>query len=126
MYVGIGAYIDIGGSVGYQYTPVSTADSPKTIQTTDNEYVFICDVSSGSIIIELPLISGINGRIYHFKVVNISGAATPGSLTLNISSGSGDRLEDANGVPILSTDVFSAPDNVVLIADTNNSAWWTL
>ena len=128
---------DIGGSVGFQYTPIDPTVSGDTYTITGNEYTFRIDVSgltqnTDFYNIQLPVISSgaIDRRIYYFKVTDMAESnGNHGSIRL--IPGAAQYIEDFGGgvghrlLNPLYLEV-TAGESITVIANNTDSTWWVI
>jgi len=125
---------DVNGSVGFQYTNVAGVVGGSTVVGAADEYTFRIDLSGFAAgqrhTMELPLISGIDRRIYYFKATAATGASANAELALepnvvdqieNFTPGGGGRLL-AVGLPL----ILSPGSAVTIIANGSDGAWWVI
>lgn len=94
------------------YTPVTSiddTDSPYTVLATDS--VIIADATSGAITVNLPAVSGTDGRTIRVKKIDSSANA------VTLDGNSSETIDDAT------TRVLSSQyDSITIVSD--DSEWW--
>ena len=129
--------LDVGGSVGFQYTTLDPTVSGTTYPITGDEYTFRIDVSSllnpnDFYNIQLPVIStsAVDRRIYYFKVTDI--AESNGQHgKVRLIPGAAQYIEDFNSAvghrllnPLYME--IDAGTSITLIANNTDSTWWVI
>ena len=131
--------LDVGGSVGFQYTNLTATDGT-TYTITGDEYTFRVDVSGFTTTtdiytIQLPTISStaIDRRIYYFKVTDIDEIQGKHG-TVSIQPEASQYIEDfgtlnqneghrlAAGVPL----GLKVGISITIIANNTDKTWWVI
>ena len=115
--------LDVAGSVGYKYTPYTTADSPVTLTSSNNELVFFINPDSGNFNLTLPEISTAPRRMYHVKNTYVGGAS--GHQIRIIADTTVPDLVDS-GIPAISPQPTLLVDpnrSFQIVADDSTNVW---
>ena len=128
--------LDVGGSVGFQYTPLNATDAT-TYTITGDEYTFRIDLSGmtttqDEYTIQLPTMSStaIDRRVYYFKVTDITHVTGNHGKVL-IKPGTGQYIEDfsegqGHRHPVNDPLILQSGDAITIIANDTDKTWWVI
>ena len=121
--------LDVGGSVGYKYTPINATNEPYTIGANDNELSFIVDTStfgtgiaSGfNLFLPKILSTAVDRRMYHF--VNSHGLGSAGNHDIALIPAEGDYIyQGPNTAPVLQGPLLGDGTDEFIAIGRGNSA----
>lgn len=115
--------LDVGGSVGYKYQIITSAQSPPaTPLTLSDQLTVIVDNSLGPVSLNLPATSGVDRRIYHIKRGYSGGGA------VKVYAASGEYIDGVLADSTTSGYTISAQDAPMILCDDTslNNGWWIL
>ena len=121
--------LDVGGSVGYKYSPINATDEPYTIGANNNELTFIVDTStfgtgiaSGfNLFLPKILSTAVDRRMYHF--VNSHGLGSAGNHDIALIPAEGDYIyQGPNSAPVLQGPLLGDGTDEFIAIGRGNSA----
>ena len=83
---------DGGATLSAQFTAPVITQTDATLTLTASHYTVLCDGTSNTVTITLPSASGISGRVYNIKAINIDNAVTVDQTGAETIDGSTDAI----------------------------------